>query len=327
MEYISPQQAEWPDLRVNIGSLELANPVMTASGTFGYAREFADLMNLHRLGAVIVKGISLHPRAGNPPPRIMETACGMLNAIGLQNVGVDCFISEKMGYLAGLHVPVIVNILGDSLKEYGEITDRLRGVPGVAAIEVNISCPNVKKGGVAFGTDPAMAAAVTEAVKEKADVPVMVKLSPNVADITLIARAVEAAGADSISLINTLIGMGINLRTRRPVLANVIGGLSGPAIKPIALRMVFEVARVVSIPVIGIGGIESAEDALEFMLAGATAVQIGTANFVNPRASEDVVDGISAYAAAEKLTSIRALIGGLRLDAIKEHPINPTDLP
>ena len=235
----------------------------------------------------------------------METACGMLNAIGLQNVGVDRFITEKMNYLAGLNVPVIVNILGDSLAEYEEITERLAGVPGVAGIEVNISCPNVKKGGVAFGTDPAMAAAVTSAVKKKADVPVMVKLSPNVSDITLIARAVEEAGADSISLINTLIGMGIDLKTKRPVLANVIGGLSGPAIKPVALRMVFEVARVVSIPVIGIGGIESAEDALEFMLAGATAVQIGTANFVNPRASEEVVEGIGAYAVAEKLTSIR----------------------
>ena len=327
MEHLSPRQGEGPDLRVNIGSLELANPVMTASGTFGYAREFENLMNLHRLGAVIVKGISLNPRAGNPPPRIMETACGILNAIGLQNVGVDRFITEKMGYLAGLNVPVIVNILGDSLAEYAEITDRLVGVPGLAGIEVNISCPNVKKGGVAFGTDPAMAAAVTSAVKKKADVPVMVKLSPNVSDITLIARAVEAAGADSISLINTLIGMGIDLRTRRPVLANIIGGLSGPAIKPIALRMVYEVARVVSIPVIGIGGIESAEDALEFMLAGATAVQIGTANFVNPRASEDVVDGINAYAVAEELSSIRSLIGGLRFDNIQGQPTNPSDLP
>ena len=327
MEHLSPRQGEGPDLRVNIGSLELANPVMTASGTFGYAREFENLMNLHRLGAVIVKGISLNPRAGNPPPRIMETACGILNAIGLQNVGVDRFITEKMGYLAGLNVPVIVNILGDSLAEYAEITDRLVGVPGLAGIEVNISCPNVKKGGVAFGTDPAMAAAVTSAVKKKADVPVMVKLSPNVSYITLIARAVEAAGADSISLINTLIGMGIDLRTRRPVLANIIGGLSGPAIKPIALRMVYEVARVVSIPVIGIGGIESAEDALEFMLAGATAVQIGTANFVNPRASEDVVDGINAYAVAEKLSSIRSLIGGLRFDNIQGQPTNPSDLP
>jgi dihydroorotate dehydrogenase (NAD+) catalytic subunit len=320
MENLSKGNKPSPDLRVNIGSLEIANPVMTASGTFGYAREFENLMNLHRLGAVIVKGISLHPRVGNPPPRIVETACGMLNAIGLQNVGVDRFISEKMKYLAGLNVPVIVNILGDSLAEYEEITKRLAGVPGVAGIEVNISCPNVKKGGVAFGTDPAMAAAVTSIVKKMASVPVMVKLSPNVSDITLIARAVEEGGADSISLINTLIGMAIDLKTRQPVLANVIGGLSGPAIKPVALRMVYEVAKVVSIPVIGIGGIESADDALEFMLAGASAVQIGTANFVNPRASEEVVDGINAYAVAEKLTSIRSIIGGLRMRSTEKQP-------
>ncbi|MEE4136009.1 MAG: dihydroorotate dehydrogenase [Desulforhopalus sp.] len=302
------------DLRVNIGSLELANPVMTASGTFGYAREFESLMDLRRLGAVIVKGISLHPRDGNPPPRIAETACGMLNAIGLQNVGVDRFIREKMPYLATLGVPVIVNILGDSLDEYGEITARLAGVPGVAGIEVNISCPNVAKGGVAFGTDPQMAAAATAAVKARAAVPVMVKLSPNVTDITVIARAVEAAGADSVSLINTLIGMAINLKSRRPALANICGGLSGPAIKPVALRMVYQVAAAVKIPVIGIGGIASATDALEFLLAGATAVQIGTANFVNPAVSEEVVDGIAAYLRAEKLASVQQLIGGLILD-------------
>ncbi len=313
MDELIQGEGERPDLRVSIGSLQLANPVMTASGTFGYAREFANLMDLQCLGAVIVKGISLHPRAGNPPPRIVETACGMLNAIGLQNVGVDRFISEKMHYLATLNVPVIVNILGDSLAEYVEITERLAGIPGVAGIEVNISCPNVKKGGVAFGTDPAMAAAVTTAVKKKADVPVMVKLSPNVSDISRIARAVEEGGADSISLINTLIGMAIDVKTKQPVLANVIGGLSGPAIKPVALRMVYEVAKAVSIPIIGIGGIESAEDALEFMLAGATAVQIGTANFVNPSASEDVVRGIGAYVTAEKLPSIRSVIGGLQV--------------
>lgn len=314
MEFVDNREDIFPDLRVNIGSLEIANPVMTASGTFGYAREFENLMNLHRLGAVIVKGISLHPRPGNPPPRIVETACGMLNAIGLQNVGVDRFISEKMDYLAGLNIPVIVNILGDSLVEYREITERLVGVPGVAAIEVNISCPNVKKGGVAFGTDPSMAAAVTKAVKESADVPVMVKLSPNVSDITLVARAVEDGGADSISLINTLIGMAIDLKTRRPVLGNVIGGLSGPAIKPVALRMVYQVASSVSIPVIGIGGIETTEDALEFLLAGASAIQIGTANFINPRVSEEIVEGISKYVVDEKLPSIRSLIGGLSIN-------------
>ncbi len=313
MEYLRARDENLPDLRVNIGSLEIANPVMTASGTFGYAREFEELMNLHKLGAIIVKGISLYPRAGNPPPRIVETACGMLNAIGLQNVGVERFISEKMPYLHALKVPVIVNILGDSLAEYEEITARLDGVPGVAGIEVNISCPNVKMGGVAFGTDPLMAAAVTTAVKKKTKLPVMVKLSPNVSDITLIARAVEDAGADCISLINTLIGMAIDLPTRRPVLANVIGGLSGPAIKPVALRMVYQVAKAVSVPVIGIGGIESAEDALEFMVAGATAVQIGTANFINPRASEDVIDGIAAYAEAAKLSDIRSIIGTLQV--------------
>ncbi len=311
MEVVMPRDENEPDLRVRIGSLQLANPVMTASGTFGYAREFESLVNLHRLGAVIVKGISLHPRAGNPPPRIVETACGMLNAIGLQNVGVDRFISEKMPYLQGLLVPVIVNILGDYIAEYEEITTRLADVPGVAAIEVNISCPNVKKGGVAFGTDPAMAAAVTRAVKGRAKVPVLVKLSPNVTDITVIARAVEGAGADCVSLINTLIGMAIDLKTRRPTLANVIGGLSGPAIKPVALRMVYQVSKAVAVPIIGIGGIETAEDALEFMLAGATAVQVGTANFANPRASEEVVDGIAAFARAEKIPAIRDLIGAL----------------
>ena len=314
MEFVDDRKDALPDLRVNIGSLQIANPVMTASGTFGYAREFENLMNLHRLGAVIVKGISLNPRPGNPPPRIVETPCGMLNSIGLQNVGVDRFISEKMNYLAGLNIPVIVNILGDSVAEYREITERLAGVPGVAGIEVNISCPNVKKGGVAFGTDPSMAAAVTEAVKERSDVPVMVKRSPNVSDISLVARAVEDGGADSISLINTLIGMAIDLKTRRPVLANVIGGLSGPAIKPVALRMVYQAASSVSIPVIGIGGIETAEDALEFMLAGASAIQVGTANFINPRASEEIVEGIERYMETENLSSVRSLIGQLLID-------------
>ncbi len=299
------------DLRVSIGSLKLKNPVMTASGTFGYAREFEPYVNLHRLGAVVVKGISLEPRAGNPPPRIIETSCGMLNAIGLENVGVERFISEKMVSLQEVNVPVIVNILGDTLEDYREIAARLADVKGIAAIEVNISCPNVKKGGVAFGTVPGMAAAVTAAVKEKASVPVIVKLSPNVTDISEIAQAVEDGGADGVSLINTLIGMAIDHRSRRPQLANVIGGLSGPAIKPVALRMVYQVSRAVSIPVIGVGGIESTEDVLEFLLAGATAVQIGTANFVNPRASEEAVAGLTRYVAEQKLESIREIIGGL----------------
>lgn len=312
MEFVKDHDP-YPDLKVNIGSLELQNPVMTASGTFGYAREFEDLVNLHRLGGIIVKGISLEPRAGNPPQRIVETPCGMLNAIGLQNVGVERFIAEKMVYLKGIGVPVVVNILGDTVDEYRQLTERLCGVAGIAALEINISCPNVKKGGVAFGTVPSMAAKVTEAVKKAADVPVMVKLSPNVADIVEMARAVEAGGADSISLVNTLIGMAIDLKRRRPVLANVIGGLSGPAIKPVALRMVYQAAGAVKIPVIGIGGIESTEDALEFILAGATAVQIGTANFINPRVSEEVVDGIGDYVKANKLSSIRDLIGALEV--------------
>jgi len=310
VEYIEDKD-HLPDLRVRIGALELRNPVLTASGTFGYAREFANLVNLHRLGGVIVKGISLLPRHGNPPPRIIETACGMLNAIGLENVGVDRFITEKMPFLEGISSPIIVNILGDSIEEYRQLSEKLDVVPGISAIEVNISCPNVKKGGVAFGSDPQMAAAVTKAVKENTSLPVIVKLSPNVSDITEIARAVEQAGADSVSLINTLIGMAVNLRTKRPHLANVIGGLSGPAIKPIALRMVYQVAGAVSIPIIGIGGIESTEDALEFMLAGATAVQIGTANFVNPRASEEVVEGLHDYVIRENLYSVRDMIGAL----------------
>jgi dihydroorotate dehydrogenase (NAD+) catalytic subunit len=301
------------DLRVSIGPLKLKNPVMTASGTFGYAREFEPYVNLHRLGAVVVKGISLKPRAGNPPPRLIETAAGMLNAIGLENVGVEAFITEKMPALKLLRVPVLVNILGDSIDEYGEIASRLADVEGIAGIEVNISCPNVKKGGVAFGSDPAVAEAVTKRVKENSTVPVIVKLSPNVSDITVIGRAVENGGADALSLINTLVGMGINAYTRKPALANVIGGLSGPAIKPVALRMVYQVSQAVTVPVIGIGGIETAEDVVEFMLAGATAVQIGTANFVNPRASEDAVEGLADYVQDQRLESVRGLIGGLIL--------------
>ncbi len=301
------------DLRVNLGSLKLKNPIMTASGTFGYGQEFVPYMNLHRLGGIVVKGISLFPRSGNPPPRIVETACGMLNAIGLENVGVERFITEKIPALQAISVPVVVNILGDSLQEYSEITKRLADVEGIAAIEVNISCPNVKKGGVAFGSAPEMAEAVTKAVKKNSSVPVFVKLSPNVTDITVIGRAVEDGGADAVSLINTLVGMAIDHRTRRPVLANVFGGLSGPAIKPVALRMVNLVAQAVSIPVIGIGGIETKEDVIEFLLAGATAVQIGTANFVNPKASEEAVEGLTQYVIEQKLLSVRELIGGLIL--------------
>ena len=303
------------DLSVSLGPLALANPVLTASGTFGYAAEFAHLVALNCLGGVVVKGISLAPRPGNPPPRVVETPCGMLNAIGLENVGVHRFISEKMPFLRSCGCRVIVNILGDSIEEYAALAETLSGVPGIDALEINISCPNVKKGGVAFGTVPEMAAAVTRAVKQATDLPVIVKLSPNVTDIADMARSVAAAGADAISLINTLIGMAIDARTRRPKLANVIGGLSGPAIKPVALRMVWQVASAVAIPVIGIGGIGTAEDAIEFLLAGATAIQVGTANFYNPAATGQIIAGIEDYLRQQGESSVRAIVGSLRLGA------------
>lgn len=302
-----------PDLRVNIGGLVFKNPVLTASGTFGYGKEFAPYVNLHHLGAVVVKGISLEERRGNPPPRIVETAGGMLNAIGLENVGLKRFVAEKMPYLRGIGTRVIVNILGNRIEEYQCLGQQLSEVEGISALEVNISCPNVKKGGVAFGTDPAMAEAVTRAVCAHSSLPVIVKLSPNVNDITQIARAVEAGGAQAISLINTLLGMAIDVKSRRPKLANIVGGLSGPAIKPIALRMVWQVAQTVKIPVIGIGGITTTEDALEFLLAGATAIEIGTANFINPRASQEIVEGLARYVTDNRLNSISEAIGGLIL--------------
>ncbi len=303
------------DLRVNIGSLRLRNPVLTASGTFGYGREFADLTNLHRLGGVVTKGISLAPRPGNPPPRIVETACGMLNAIGLENVGVEEFIRRKMVFLRSVGTRVIVNILGDSIEDYARLAERLTGVEGIDALEVNISCPNVQKGGVAFGTVPEMAAAVTGAVRAATDLPLIVKLSPNVTDISRMASVVEEAGADAVSLINTLVGMAIDWRTRRPRLANVVGGLSGPAIKPVALRMVWQVARTVSIPVIGIGGISRAEDALEFLVAGATAIQVGTANFYQPAAAEEIIADMASLLQEQGEQSVRDIIGSLQVEA------------
>jgi dihydroorotate dehydrogenase (NAD+) catalytic subunit len=287
---------------------------MTASGTFGYAAEFVHLVPLDRLGGVVVKGISLKPRPGNPPPRIVETPCGMLNAIGLENVGVQRFISEKMPFLRTCGCRVVVNILGDSIEEYAALASELSGVGGIDALEVNISCPNVKKGGVAFGTVPEMAAAVTEAVKRATNLPVIVKLSPNVTDIVAMARAVADSGADALSLINTLIGMAIDVQTRTPKLANIIGGLSGPAIKPVALRMVWQVASAVKIPVIGIGGIGTAMDAIEFLLAGASAVQVGTANFYNPAAAAQIVDGIAAYLHEQGEPAVTSIIGTLRID-------------
>lgn len=301
------------DLSVDIGSLRLKNPVMTASGTFGYGTEFDGLIDLNRLGGIIVKGISLLPAKGNPPPRIVETACGMLNAIGLENVGLDAFITDKLPFLKTLSVPVIANIYGKRVDEYVRLAERLDEVDSVSGIEVNISCPNVKSGGVAFGVDPAAAYDVVKAVRQKTKKPVIAKLSPNVTDIAEIALSVEDAGADAISLINTLTGMAINIDTRKPVLANITGGLSGPAIKPVALRMVWQTARVVKVPVIGIGGIITARDALEFMIAGASAVQIGTANFINPRATMEILDGIADYLIQNGIKKVRDLIGTLTI--------------
>jgi dihydroorotate dehydrogenase (NAD+) catalytic subunit len=303
-----------PDLTTDIGGLILKNSVMTASGTFGYAKEYATLVDLNRLGAIIVKGLSLLPTKGNPPPRIVETACGMLNAIGLENVGVDAFIKEKVPFLKTLNTPVLANIYGTDVNAYAELAARLNDIETVAGIEVNISCPNVKQGGVAFGADECMAQQVTEVVRARYKRLLIVKLSPNVTDITRIARSVEAGGADAVSLINTLTGMAIDVHTRRPVLANVTGGLSGPAIKPVALRMVWQVAQAIKLPIIGIGGIMNTQDALEFLIAGASAVQIGTGNFVNPGCSMQIIDGIADYMGANGLGSMRQLVGSLKVD-------------
>ncbi len=301
-------------MAVSIGSLRLKNPVMTASGTFGYGEEYAPYVDLNRLGAVVVKGLSLEPRAGNPPPRIMETPCGMLNAVGLQNIGVKAFIREKLPFLRDHDVAVVANIFGESVAEYAAVAGLLGRAEGVHALEVNISCPNVKRGGVAFGTDPDMAAEVTQAVKAATGLPVIVKLTPNVTDVAGIAAAVEAAGADAVSLINTLTGMSVDIERRVPHLRNVTGGLSGPAIRPVALRMVWQVARRVSIPVIGLGGIMTARDALEFLIAGARAVQVGTAQFVQPCACEEVLSGIEAYLERHGIEDINDVIGSLKIE-------------
>jgi dihydroorotate dehydrogenase (NAD+) catalytic subunit len=301
-----------PNLTVDIGGLKLKNPVMTASGTFGYGEEFAPYLDLNQIGAIVVKGISLEPRRGNPPPRIMETPCGMLNAVGLQNIGVRAFIATKLPFLRQFETPVIVNIYAESVDEFPLLAQKLSEAQGVHALEVNISCPNVKKGGIAFGTDPDMAAEVTRRVKEAANLPVIVKLTPNVTDIAGIAQSVEAAGADAVSLINTITGMSVDVDKRMPHLWNITGGLSGPAIKPVALRMVWQVVNRVSIPVIGLGGIMTAEDALEYLIVGARAVQVGTANFVNARAIPDIIEGIGKYLRKHQMTHMHELIGSLR---------------
>jgi dihydroorotate dehydrogenase (NAD+) catalytic subunit len=302
-----------PSLAVDLGKLKLKNPVIAASGTFGYGEEYAGIIPLKRLGALITKGLSLEPRRGNPPPRLAETPSGMLNAIGLENVGLEAFLKDKMRFLRRAGCSVLVNFFGCAEEEYGEMARRLSEVEGVAGLEANISCPNVKSGGAIFATDPKSVYQVVSRIRGAASSFLMVKLSPNVPDIAKIAVAAEEAGADAVSLINTLTGMAIDLNTRTPILANVTGGLSGPAVKPIGLRMVWQVARAVHIPVVGIGGIATAEDALEYLVAGATAVQVGSAHFADPRASLKIIDGIQAYLRANDLPGVQPLIGSLKV--------------
>ena len=301
-----------PRLAVELAGLKLKNPLMPASGTFGYGEEFAPYLDLNQLGAIVTKGLSLNPKAGNPTPRIAETVSGMLNAIGLQNVGVDAFIRDKMPFLEQFDSPVIVNFFGNTQDEYAEVAARLNDVPGVAALEMNISCPNVKQGGIVFGTDPRAAFDVITTVRKRLNKPLIVKLTPNVTDIRITAKAAEDAGADAISLINTLTGMSVDVRTRKPRIANVIGGLSGPGIRPVAVRMTHQVVQTVKIPVVGIGGIMRAEDALEFLIVGATAVQVGTANFVDPNAMQTILADLEAFCVEQGVADINDLIGTLQ---------------
>ncbi len=295
-----------------IAGLEFKNPVMTASGTFGYGSEFAPYTDLDALGAIVVKGLSLKPRQGNPGPRIAETPCGMLNAIGLQNVGVEAFVKDKLPYLKGTSARVIANIFGETVEDYSAVAGILDGADGVSAVEVNISCPNVKKGGIVFGTDPFEAAKVVLAVRKATRKPVITKLSPNVTDIKVMVKAVEDAGSDAVSLINTLTGMAVDVEKRRPALATVTGGLSGPAIRPVAVRMVWEARKVAKTPIIGMGGITDAKDALEFIIAGAVAVQVGTASFIDPDAAVKVAKGIAEYLERHNTTA-EDLVGSLEV--------------
>lgn len=299
-------------LAVTIAGIPMKTPVIAASGTFGFGVEYKDFINLNEIGAIAVKGLTLEPRSGNQGRRIAETPSGMLNSIGLENPGVDAFLKTILPKINRYDVPVIANISGNTVEEYALMAKKLT-VAGVAGLEVNISCPNVKNGCLAFGVDPESAATVTEMVKNNTTLPVIVKLSPNVTDIATMAKAVEAAGADAISLINTLMGMAVDIHSWRPVLGNVVGGLSGPAVKPVALRMVWQVAQAVSVPVIGMGGIMTAEDALEFMLAGAAAISVGTANLVNPRAAVDIAQGMADYLQKRNLQHINELVGKLKI--------------
>ena len=301
------------NLNINIGRLQLKNPVMTASGTFGYGTEYSDFMDLSRIGGIFVKGTTLRERQGNPYPRMAETPSGMLNAVGLQNKGVDYFINHIYPTVKDIDTNIIVNVSGSTVEDYVETAEKLNSLEKIPAIELNISCPNVKEGGMAFGTSCLSAAQVVSSVRRVYKNELIVKLSPNVTDISEIALAVEAEGADSVSLINTLLGMAINIERRKPVLSTITGGLSGPAVKPVALRMVWQVAKAVKIPVIGLGGIMNAADAIEFMLAGASAIQIGTANFIDPTVSIKVVDGINEYLERHGFQSVTEIIGALEI--------------
>jgi dihydroorotate dehydrogenase (NAD+) catalytic subunit len=307
-----------PDLSVEVGPLRLKNPVLTASGTFGYGLEFLPFLDLAKLGGVVVKGLSPRPRPGNPPERIVETPAGMLNAIGLQNVGVDVFLSEKLPELRNHDTAVVANVFGETVADYVEVCRKLDGAPGLAAIELNVSCPNVEAGGMVFGNDPEALATVTRACRKATSLPLMVKLSPNATDFVGTALAAEAEGADALSLVNTFVGMVIDVERRRPALANVTGGLSGPAIRPLAVRLTRQVYEAVRIPIVGMGGIMDARDALEFILAGATAVQVGTANFVNPDASVRVVADLESWLADRGIASIRELVGALEIGPRKQ---------
>ncbi len=302
------------DLTVNIGNLKLKNPVMTASGTFGYGEEYSEFVDLNRLGAIVVKGISLKPLKGNPPPRICETPSGMLNSIGLQNVGLKKFLKEKLPYLRRFNTPVIVNILANTIQGYVRLSEALDN-SGVEGIELNVSCPNVKRGGISFGTDKKTLARLISKVRQSIKRAVLItKLSPNVSNIHKFAKIAEDSGSDAISLINTIPGMAVDIETRRPKLANITGGLSGPAIKPVAVRMVWESYNAVKIPIIGMGGIMNVEDAIEFLLAGATAVAIGTANFLNPRSTLNIIEGIMEYLNRKGIKDVREIIGGLNAE-------------
>lgn len=318
----SSEEVRWsgmidkPNLEVEIAGIKLKNPVMTASGTFGYGEEFSPFIDLDKLGAMVLKGITLKPKMGNPPPRIIETPSGMLNSIGLQNVGVEVLIKEKLPYLKKFNTPVIINISGDTIEEYVELARRLEEVSkemGIAGLEVNISCPNVKKGGMIWGADAQSTYKIISSIRKAISLPLIVKLTPNVTDIKTIAQAAEEAGADTLSLINTLVGMAVDIDSRKPKLANVSGGLSGPALKPVALWLVWQVFQTVNIPIIGIGGIIKVEDALEFIIVGARVIEIGTANFVNPRVTIEIIEGIEKYLIENNIKDINELVGSMKI--------------